>query len=138
MPRKDWVATWSYSDLFQDPQAWALAGTLDVEVPMNYPATASSASWTVKEYCSNTDWTCTMDDHIERIERQAKRQVYVGVAAIKGWAEMKQQIGLAHDRAITGMSVYSFSQVDAIPNGWAQLAAGPFKYRATVPSMPWK
>lgn len=137
-PRAGWSATWSFTDLFQDPQAWAQAGNLDVEVPMNYPATATSTSWTVKAYCSNTDWTCVMDDHIQRIEGQAGRQVYVGVAAIKGWDEMKRQIDLAHARAITGMSVYSFSLVDAIPNAWAQLAAGPFKYPATIPAMAWK
>jgi uncharacterized lipoprotein YddW (UPF0748 family) len=133
-----WNAQWSHSDLFQDPQAWAQGGYLDVEVPMNYPATATSTSWTVKAYCSNTDWACVMDDHIRRIEGQSGRQVYVGVGAISGWTEMKKQIDLAHDRAITGMSVYSFSQVDAIPNGWAQLAAGPFKHKATLPAMSWK
>gem|GEM_PF-2944756 len=137
-PRAGWSAQWSFTDLFQDPQAWAQGGYLDVEVPMNYPALASSASWTVKAYCSNTDWTCVMDDHIQRIERQAGRQVYVGVGAIRGWTEMKTQIDLAHDRAATGLSVYSFSQVDAIPNGWAQLAAGPFKNPATIPAMSWK
>ena len=133
-----WAAQWSFTDLFQDPQAWAQGGYLDVEVPMNYPATATSASWTVKAYCSNTDWTCVMDDHIRRIERQAGRHVYVGVGAIRGWDEMKRQIDLAHDRAATGVSVYSFSQVDAIANGWAQLAAGPFKHEATLPAMGWK
>ena len=137
-PRAGWSAQWSFTDLFQDPQAWAQAGDLDVEVPMNYPATPTSTSWTVKGYCSNTDWTCVMDDHIDRIERQSGRQVYVGVGAIKGWDEMKRQIDLAHDRGITGMSVYSFSQVDLIPNGWAQLAAGPFRHKATIPTMPWK
>jgi uncharacterized lipoprotein YddW (UPF0748 family)/uncharacterized protein YjdB len=137
-PRAGWSANWSFTDLFQDPQQWAQAGSLDIEVPMNYPATAASASWTVKAYCSNTDWTCVMDDHIERIEGQSGRQVYVGVGAIRGWTEMKAQIDLAHDRGITGMSVYSFSLVDAIPNAWAQLAAGPFKYKATIPAMPWK
>jgi uncharacterized lipoprotein YddW (UPF0748 family) len=137
-PRTGWSAQWSFSDLFQDPQAWAEGGYLDVEVPMNYPATAASTSWTVKAYCSNTDWACVMDDHIARIERQAGRQVYVGVGAIKGWDETKRQIDLAHDRAATGVSVYSFSQVDAIPDGWALLAAGPFKHPATVPAMAWK
>jgi len=133
-----WSAAWSFTDYFQDPQAWAQGGYLDVEIPMNYPATASSTSWTVKDYCSNTDWTCVMDDHIRRIERQAGRHVYVGVGAIKGWDETKRQIDLAHDRGISGVSVYSFSQVDAIPNGWAQLAAGPFKNKATLPAMGWK
>ncbi len=137
-PRTGWSAQWSYTDLFQDPQAWAQGGYLDVEVPMNYPATSASASWTVKAYCSNTDWACVLDDHIARIEAGAKRQVYVGVGAIKGWVEMRKQIDIAHDRSATGMSVYSFSQVDAIPNGWAQLAAGPFRYRAAIPAMGWK
>jgi uncharacterized lipoprotein YddW (UPF0748 family) len=137
-PRSGWAATWSYSDLFQDPQAWAQNGYLDVEVSMSYPATAASTSWTVKPYCSNTDWTCVLDDHIQRIEQQAGRQLYVGIGAIKGWDEVKKQLDLAHDRSATGMSVYSFSLVDAIPNGWAQLAAGPFKYKATIPAMTWK
>ena len=140
-PRAGWSAQWSFTDLFQDPQAWAQAGHLDVEVPMNYPATATSTSWTVKAYCSNTDWTCVMDDHIERIEKQSGRQVYVGVAAIRGWDEMKAQIDLAHSRAITGMSVYSYSQVDNVSSCadcWAKLAAGPFKYPATIPAMGWK
>jgi uncharacterized lipoprotein YddW (UPF0748 family) len=137
-PRTGWSASWSFTDLYQDPQAWAQGGYLDVEVPMNYPATTTSPSWTVKTYCANTDWTCVLDDHIARIEGQSGRQVYVGVGAIQGWVEMKKQIDLAHDRSATGMSVYSFSQVDAIPNGWAQLAAGPFKNKATVPAMGWK
>jgi uncharacterized lipoprotein YddW (UPF0748 family) len=138
MPRAGWSATWSYSDLFQDPQAWAQGGYLDVEVPMNYPATAASTSWTVKAYCSNTDWTCVLDDHRLRIEQQAGRHVYVGVGAIKGWTEMSKQLDLAHDRAATGVSVYSFSLVDAIPNGWSLLAGGPFKNMAMIPGMSWK
>ncbi len=137
-PRAGWSALWSYSDLFQDPSAWALGGYLDVEVAMNYPATAASLSWTVKAYCSNTDWTCVMDEHINRIERTAGRHVYVGVGAIKGWTEVQKQLTLAHDRSVSGVSVYSFSQVDAIPGGWSLLAAGPFKNRATVPEMPWR
>jgi hypothetical protein len=92
----------------------------------------------VKAYCSNTDWTCVLDDHVQRIERQSGRQVYIGVGAIKGWVEMQKQINLAHDRTATGMSVYSFSLVDAIPNGWGLLASGPFKYKATIPAMAWK
>ncbi len=139
-PRTGWSAQWSYTDLFQDPQAWAAGGYLDIEVPMNYPATAASLSWTVKAYCSNTDWTCVLDDHIQRIERNSGRQVYVGVAGIKGWAEISMQLNLAHDRTATGVSVYSYSQLDAASCGncWTQLAAGPFKYKATIPTMPWK
>ncbi|HYD55137.1 MAG TPA: family 10 glycosylhydrolase [Gemmatimonadaceae bacterium] len=137
-PRTGWSAAWSYTDYFQDPVAWAQAGALDVELPMNYPATATSTSWTVKAYCSNTDWTCVLDDHIQRIERGTGRHVYVGVGAIKGWTEVQKQLDLAHDRSATGMSVYSYSHVDNIPGGWQALAAGPFKHKATIPAMSWK
>lgn len=137
-PVAGWSAQWSYPDLFQDPQAWAQAGALDVEVPMSYAATATSASWTVKSYCSNTDWTCVLDDHRERIERQAGRHVYVGVGAIKGWAEVEREIAVGHARHVNGFSVFDYTKMDAIPNGWALLAGGPFRHRATVPAMPWK
>jgi hypothetical protein len=109
-----------------------------VEVPMNYPATAASTSWTVKAYCSNTDWACVLDDHVARIERGAGRHVYVGVGAIKGWDEVKLQLGVARDRAATGVAFYSFSQVDAIPDGWRLLGDGPFRHPATIPPMRWK
>jgi uncharacterized lipoprotein YddW (UPF0748 family) len=143
-PRTGWAATWSFTDLFQDPQAWAQAGDLDVEVPMTYPAAIPAnpntpPSWTVRPtYCANTDWACTVDDHIDRIERQSGRQVYVGIGGLAGWTEMNRQLDLAHARAVTGISIYSYSQVEAIPNAWAQLAAGPFKYPATIPAMSWK
>ena len=137
-PITGWSAQWSYTDLFQDPQAWAQGGYLDVNVAMNYPATAASTSWTVKAYCSNTDWTCVLDDHRARIEQQSGRHAYIGVGAIKGWAEINLQLTIAHERQVTGVSVYSYSLVDAIPNAWAQLAAGHFKNRATIPAMSWK
>ena len=137
-PRAGWSAQWSFTDLFQDPQAWAQGGYLDVEVPMNYPATATSTSWTVKAYCSNTDWACVLDDHVARIERGAGRHVYVGVGAIRGWDEVRRQLDVARDRVATGVAFYSFSQVDAIPNGWQLLADGPFKHPAAIPGMPWK
>lgn len=141
-PRTGWSAQWSYTDLFQDPQAWAQAGDLDIEVPMSYPATSTSTSWTVKPYCSNTDWTCVMDDHIQRIEKQSGRQVYIGVGAIKGWDEIRVQIDSARAHGATGMAVYSYSQVDNASlncaDCWTKLATGPFRYKATIPAMPWK
>jgi uncharacterized lipoprotein YddW (UPF0748 family) len=137
-PIAGWTATWSFTDLFQDPQAWAQGGYLDAEVSMSYPATATSTSWTVKTYCSNTDWTCALDDHRLRIEQQSARHMYVGVGAIKGWTEVSKQLDIAHQRLVTGISVYSYSLIDAIPNGWAQLASGAFKNPATIPVMRWK
>ena len=42
------------------------------------------------------------------------------------------------DPSDTGVAFYSFSQVDAIPNGWQLLADGPFKHPAAIPAMGWK
>ena len=144
-----WSATFSYDDLFQDPQTWTAGGYLDVEVPMIYPATVASTSWTLKPgsgACSTAlkalDWTCTVMNHRRRIEQGTGRPVYVGVGAIKGWTEIEGQINQGHAMMVTGFSVYSFSQVDNAQGNcvdcWAKLAAGPFRYPATIPAMPWK
>ena len=151
--RQDEMATWSaqfsYDDLFQDPEAWTRGGYLDVEVPMIYPATVASTSWTLKPgtaACSSPtkalDWTCTVANHRRRVEQGTGRPVYVGVGAIKGWTEIEGQINQGHALQVTGFSVYSFSQVDNVSKNcgecWAKLAAGPFKYPATIPAMGWK
>jgi uncharacterized lipoprotein YddW (UPF0748 family) len=144
-----WSAQFSYDDLFQDPQAWTAGGYLDVEVPMIYPATLASTSWTLKPgtgACSTAlkalDWSCTVMNHRRRIEQGTGRPVYVGVGAIKGWTEIEGQINQGHAMQVTGFSVYSYSQVDNAQlncaDCWAKLAAGPFKYPATIPAMPWK
>jgi hypothetical protein len=144
-----WAATFSYDDLFQDPPAWTAGGYLDVEVAMSYPASSTSLSWTLKpgpgkctDIAKRLDWTCTVMNHRRRIETNTGRPVYAGVGAIKGWTEMEAQINQGHAMLVTGFSVYSYSQVDNAQNNcadcWAKLAAGPFKYRATIPAMPWK
>ena len=144
-----WAAQFSYDDLFQDPAAWTAGGYLDVEVPMIYPATLTSTSWILKPgpgtctaVAKRLDWTCTVMNHRRRIEQGTGRPVYVGVGAIKGWTEIEGQINQGHAMQVTGFSVYSYSQVDNAQNNcdqcWAKLAAGPFKYPATIPAMPWK
>jgi uncharacterized lipoprotein YddW (UPF0748 family) len=144
-----WSAQFGYVDLFQDPEAWTGGGYLDVEVPMIYPATLASASWILKsgtagctDASKRLDWTCTVINHRRRIEDGKGRPVYVGVGAIKGWTEIEGQISQGHAMQVTGFSVYSFSQVDNAQNNcadcWAKLAAGPFKYPATIPEMGWK
>jgi uncharacterized lipoprotein YddW (UPF0748 family) len=144
-----WAAQFSYDDLFQDPAAWTAGGYLDVEVAMSYPATVTSASWTLKPgpgactaVAKRLDWTCTVMNHRRRIEQGTGRPVYVGVGAIKGWSEIEGQLNQGHAMLVTGFSVYSFSQVDNAQGNcvdcWTKLAAGPFKYKATIPAMPWK
>jgi uncharacterized lipoprotein YddW (UPF0748 family) len=144
-----WSAQFSYDDLFQDPQAWTAGGYLDVEVPMIYPATVGSTSWTLKPgpgECTAPakalDWTCTVANHRRRVEQGTGRPVYVGVGAIKGWTEIAGQLDQGHALQVTGFAVYSYSQVDNAQGNcvdcWAKLAAGPFKNKAIIPAMPWK
>jgi len=144
-----WPAQFGYDDLFQDPEAWTGGAYLDVEVAMIYPASVTSTSWTLKpgpgactDVAKRLDWTCTVINHRRRIEQGKGRPVYVGVGAIKGWTEIEGQINQGHALQVTGFSVYSFSQVDNAQgncaNCWAKLAAGPFRYPATIPAMPWK
>ena len=138
-PVAGWSAQWGYTDLYQDPLAWAKQGSLDVAVPMAYPASATSTSWTVKTpECANVDWTCALEQQRARIEGQGGRHVYVGVGAIRGWADMEQQIGIGHARGVNGFSVFDYTKVAAIPDAWNRLANGPFRYKATIPAMPWK
>ena len=138
-PVTGWSAQWGYTDLYQDPLAWAKEGSLDVAVPMAYPASAASTSWTVKTpECANVDWTCALDQQRARIEVAGGRHVYIGVGAIRGWADMEQQIGIGHARGVNGFSVFDYTKVAAIPDAWNRLANGPFRYKATIPAMPWK
>ncbi len=129
-----------YDDYFQDPRAWTAGGYLDVAAPMTYPASTGSASYVVKpNVCDFLDWECLFDDHRAVIEGRDHRHVYIGVGAIKGWAEMDRQIAIARRDGATGISVYSYGTMEAnSPTAWANLANGYFKYPATIPAMPWK
>jgi uncharacterized lipoprotein YddW (UPF0748 family) len=144
-PMPGWSTGFSkgFDDYFQDPAAWLAEGTLDVAAPMTYPGTATSATYTIMATeCASLDWTCLLMDQKNRVEQIGRRHMYIGVGAIKGEAEIMRQIAKGRERQVTGFSVYSFSQVDNAQNNcvncWAKLAAGPFKYPATIPSMPWK
>ena len=127
-----------YDDYFQDPAAWLNEGTLDVAAPMTYPSLSTSATYTIMtRECAPLDWVCLLMDHKKRVEQVGQRHMYIGVGAIKGQVESLKQIAMGRERQVTGFAVYSFSQVDSW-NGWPILAAGPFRYPATIPAMPWK
>lgn len=129
-----------FDDYFQDPRAWTSGGYLDVAAPMTYPASTGSQSYVVKPgYCDSLDWDCLFDQHRDVIEGRDHRHVYIGVGAIKGWAEMAKQIEIARRKGATGISVYSYGTMQAnSPTAWANLENGYFKYPATIPTMPWK
>lgn len=79
-----------------------------------------------------------MDDHAPADRAPVRPAGVRGCGRDTRVDEMKTQIEFAQERAVTGVSVYSVSQVDATPNGSAQLAAGPFKNPATLPAISWK
>lgn len=126
-----------YDDYFQDPPTWAAGGYLDVAAPMTYPATATSVSYLIKPTeCASLDWVCLYKYHRTQIEQNAGRQVYIGVTAIRGAPDMTAEIAKARELHAYGMSVYSYSLVDAF-DGWSVLANGLFKFPATIPARPW-
>lgn len=129
-----------FDDYFQDARTWTSGGYLDVAAPMTYPASTGSVSYVVKDsYCASLDWDCLFDQHREVIEGRDQRHVYIGIGAIKGWAEMAKQIEIARRKGATGISVYSYGTIQSqSPTAWANLEQGYFKYPATIPPMPWK
>ena len=136
-----------YDDYFQDPRAWANGAYLDVANPMTYPASRTSATYTVTNAsCPSLDWTCLLNDHRAAFEQTAGRHVYIGVGAIKGWTEVQKQMDKGRAQLATGYSFYSYSQVDTVlfapgqpaGSGWTLLGNSYFKYPAVVPAMPWK
>ena len=132
--------TKGYDDLLQDPRAWVGGGYLDVATPMTYPGSATSTTHIIKEgACAYLSYECELVDHLQGIELRATnpRHMYIGVAAIKGSAEMLAQIDIARRRRVSGVSIYSYSLVNGF-GGFTMLRDGKFKYPATIPVMGWK
>ena len=132
--------TKGYDDLLQDPRAWVGGGYLDVAAPMTYPGSATSTTHIIKEgACAFLSYECELVDHQQGIEQRATnaRHMYIGVAAIKGSAEMLAQIDIARRRRVSGVSIYSYALVNGF-GGFTMLANGKFKYPATIPVMGWK
>lgn len=127
--RWNWNSSRGYDQYFQDPPAWTAAGTLDVAVPMIYWRTRTP-------YCSFTDWTCLVDDHLA-VHRQSGRHVYMGMNAELGTAEMVYQIGLGRERGVKGFSIFSYTSARST-GLFPVLAGGVFRLPARVPTMGWK
>jgi uncharacterized lipoprotein YddW (UPF0748 family) len=125
-----WNSSQGYSQYFQDPYAWARGGYLDVAAPMTYYAVTPTP-------CAFTDWSCLLDDHVQRLEESGGRQVYIGIGAGRGTAEVEKQIKLGRQRGVAGFSVYSYGSAENT-GLWAVLRAGVFQNKAAVPAMPWR
>ncbi len=127
--RWQWRASRGVAQYAQDPLAWAIDGYLDVAAPMTYFRVA-------ERYCAYADWACLLDDHLERIQKVARRHLYIGVDASKGAEEIRRQVLLARERGAMGIAVYSYGQVERA-GAWPVLRE-LFARPAEVPPMPWK
>jgi uncharacterized lipoprotein YddW (UPF0748 family) len=124
-----WRTVRGSKDLMQDARAWARDGYLDVIVPMTYYSIE-------RVECSRADWSCLLSEHVAGSAATGK-QMYIGIAAKKGAAEVVSQIRLARERGATGIAMFSYSTA-AEKNVWGVLAATVFSEKAQVPAMPWK
>jgi uncharacterized lipoprotein YddW (UPF0748 family) len=127
--RWSWNSSDGFAQYFQDPRAWAGAGTLDVAVPMAY--------WTIKSgYCAFADWACLLDDHIAGYAASG-RHMYIGMLATYGTSEMLAQIARGRDKGVRGFSVFSYGSAKST-GLFDALASSAFRLPATVPEMSWR
>jgi uncharacterized lipoprotein YddW (UPF0748 family) len=124
-----WRTVRGSKDLMQDARTWARDGYLDVIVPMTYYSIE-------RVECSVADWSCLLSEHLAGSAATGK-QMYIGIAAKKGAAEVVSQIRLARQRGAKGIAMFSYSTA-AEKNVWPVLAATVFSEKAQVPAMPWK
>jgi uncharacterized lipoprotein YddW (UPF0748 family) len=125
----NWNSSRGFSQYFQDPRAWASAGTLDVANPMIY--------WRIRgNYCEYTDWSCLADDHLNGF-RPSGRHVYVGMLADLGAAEMIKAIELGRTKKAHGFTIFSYGSAKAA-GLFPLLKNGVFRLPARVPTMGWK
>lgn len=125
-----WNSSQGYHQYFQDPYAWTVNAYLDVAAPMTYYTIDPS-------YCDHADWACLLDDHLQRLQTNGGRHVYIGIGARHGAAEVERQVELARQQGAMGVSIYSYNSVES--NGlWSTLKSGVFAQKASVPAMEWK
>ncbi len=125
----NWNSSRGYSQFFQDPRAWANAGSLDVANPMIY--------WRIRSaYCSYTDWSCLADDHLAGF-KPSGRHVYVGMIADLGATEMIKAIELGREKGAHGFTIFSYGSAKAA-GLFPLLKNGVFRLPARVPTMGWK
>ena len=124
-----WNSSRGYSQFFQDPRAWANAGTLDVANPMIY--------WRIRTpYCSYTDWSCLADDHLAGFQASG-RHVYLGMLADLGATEMIKAIELGREKGAKGFTIFSYGAAKSA-GLFPLLKNGVFRLPARVPTMGWK
>jgi uncharacterized lipoprotein YddW (UPF0748 family) len=130
-----WPSSSGLQDFSQDTRAWAAGGYLDVAVPMAYFRIND-------EYCSyrlprgrtNPDWACLLDEW-KRALRPLKAQLYMGLYAELGPAEVARQVQLGREKGVQGFAVYSYASAEQA-GLFTALPATVFRARAAVPPAP--
>jgi uncharacterized lipoprotein YddW (UPF0748 family) len=128
-----WPSSSAVSQFFQDARAWAVGGYVDVVAPMTYFAVNEwYCSYDLPSGRTNPDWACLVDDHRAAFERTSA-QLYVGLWADLGAAELARQIRLGREKGVQGFALYSYSAAEKA-GLFSALAATVFRSGAEVPA----
>ena len=108
-----WPSSSGVSQFFQDSRAWAAGGFMDVIAPMTYHRINERyCSYTLPGRRTNPDWACLLDDHQAGL-RSTWAQLYMGLWADYGPAELARQIRLGREKRVHGFALYSYGPANA-------------------------
>jgi uncharacterized lipoprotein YddW (UPF0748 family) len=108
-----WPSSSAVSQFYQDARAWAAGGYIDVVAPMTYHRLNERyCSYVLPGGRTNPDWACLLEDHQSGL-RATGAQLYMGLWADFGPAELIRQVELGRAKGIHGFSVYSYGPAKA-------------------------
>jgi uncharacterized lipoprotein YddW (UPF0748 family) len=129
-----WPSSSSVSQFFQDARAWAAGGYVDVVAPMTYhQINERYCSYALPGGRTNPDWACLLDDHQAGVQSTGA-QLYMGLWADLGAAELGRQVRLGREKRVHGFAVYSYGAANAAGLLEA-LRDSVFTEKAQVPPM---
>jgi uncharacterized lipoprotein YddW (UPF0748 family) len=108
-----WPSSSAVSQFYQDARAWAAGGYIDVVAPMTYHRINERyCSYVLPGRRTNPDWACLLDDHQSGL-RATGAQLYMGLWADYGPAELVRQIQLGREKRVHGFALYSYGPANA-------------------------
>ena len=129
-----WPSSSAVSQFYQDARAWAAGGYVDVVAPMTYHRINEHyCSYVLPGGRTNPDWACLLDDHQSGL-RATSAQLYMGLWAEFGAAELVRQIQLGREKRVHGFSLYSYRPASAA-GLFDTLRATVFAEKAQVPAL---
>jgi uncharacterized lipoprotein YddW (UPF0748 family) len=129
-----WPSSSAVSQFYQDARAWASGGYVDVLAPMTYHRINERyCSYALPGGGTNPDWACLLDDHQSGL-RSTGAQLYMGLWADLGAAELVRQIQLGREKRVHGFSLYSYRPANAA-GLFDALRETVFAERAQVPAL---